>query len=259
MEKLKIMIVGYGRMGHQIEAAALAAGHEVVSIVDPVVEEEGIMRKALGIEALSDSPDVAIDFSAPSSAPDNILFYARQGLPAVVGTTGWGGEMERLSEVVSGIPGAKILHSGNFSLGVAATLRIAEYAAKVFDRLEGYDVSIHEVHHKMKADSPSGTALMLAEKVLGNVGRLESVETETLHSAKGEGVLHVTSERVGKVPGTHTLTFDSDADTITIEHRARNREGFASGAVAAASWLVAAKEEGLIPFEAFLDDFLGGI
>lgn len=252
---MRIAISGYGKMGRRVRALALERGHQVVAIIDPLIEDAEVTSRTLTPLSLSDA-EVVIDFTHPSVVADNILMYGKCGIPAVVGTTGWYEKKAQLEELLEGEK-YRILYSGNFSLGVAAFMKITEYASTLFDKLDSYDVSVHEVHHNGKADSPSGTALMLTARLLENISRKESFDTECQHSKIGEGVIHVSSERVGHVPGIHTVTFDSAEDTITLTHSARSRDGFASGAIQAAAWLVGCGKDGFLTLDDFINDFLG--
>lgn len=252
---MRIAISGYGRMGKRIRQMALERGYEVVAVIDPFSQDEEVTSKTLTVNALGEA-DVVIDFSVPSAVYDNIIMYAKTGIPAVIGTTGWHDSVDELKSLLEGEK-YKILYSGNYSIGVAVTLKLAEAAAKLMNNLPTYDVSVHEVHHKEKADSPSGTALMLANVLKENMDRKTSIDTECQHSKRGEDVIHLSSERVGWNPGRHTITFDSEVDTIEITHQARSRDGFASGALYAASYLVSTDKEGFLTMDDFINDFLG--
>ena len=244
---MKLALVGYGKMGKIIKTHALAQNHEIASIIDPF--EEGA-KKSLTVENLQGC-DVAIDFTHPDVALEHIRFYIENGVPAVIGTTGW---YEHLGEVASLVRegNGTILYSGNFSLGVALFLRSVRYAAALYGKTGRYDPAIIEVHHNKKADSPSGTAGMLASRVLEGFPEKTRIEYETQHQRRGDEVLHVSSLRVGSVPGTHTVLFDSPEDTIELIHTARTRDGFAFGAVAAAAWLNE-RESGLYTLEDMVD------
>lgn len=253
---MRIAIVGYGRMGQRIRTVALENGHDVAAVVDPFSTLPEVTSDHLDA-ALVEDVDVVIDFSSPDGAVDNIIMYGRLGIPAVIGTTGWYDEIDRIRDILDGEK-YRILYSGNYSIGVAAFLKITAYAASLADKLDNYDVSVHEVHHAAKADSPSGTGLMLARTLLDGIERKKEICTETLHSRREDDVIHLSSERVGYVPGIHTVTLDSQEDTITLTHSARNRDGFARGAVKAASWLLDTDKEGLLSMDDFINDYLGG-
>ncbi|AEC02005.1 4-hydroxy-tetrahydrodipicolinate reductase [Parasphaerochaeta coccoides] len=247
---MRIGIVGYGRMGHLIESLARQKGWKVVAIIDPVMDSPSVTARTLSASAMKEC-DVVVDFSSPESAVDNILFYAREDIPAVIGTTGW---HERLDEVRAQVDEnrAAIIYSGNFSIGVHLFVSIVRHAARLIDGFDDYDALVSELHHAGKADSPSGTALMIATAIMDNVKRKKHVETGRLDRMRAADELHVVSGRVGSVPGTHTVIFDSPADTLELTHRARSREGFAYGALAAAQW-IADGRKGFFT----LDDMMG--
>jgi 4-hydroxy-tetrahydrodipicolinate reductase len=184
-----------------------------------------------------DAADAAIEFTRPDTAPGNMLALIERRIPVVVGTTGW---LDRLEEIRAAVEsaGASLVWASNFSLGVNLFYRIAAYAARLADPFPEYDVGGWEAHHNKKADSPSGTAKTLVEGVLAQMSRKTTPVWETLDRPPKAEELHYPSLRVGSVPGVHTLMFDSPADTLEIIHSARNREGFAAGALRAAEWLV---------------------
>ncbi|MDR2246468.1 MAG: 4-hydroxy-tetrahydrodipicolinate reductase [Treponema sp.] len=239
---MNIAIIGYGKMGKLIEAHALKRGHQVAAIVDPLVSEgtagpsgAPCYRAIAGASGLGAS-DAAIEFTRPDTAPDNMLALIERRIPLVVGTTGWLDRMEEIRRAV-GAAGTSLVWASNFSLGVNLFYRIAAYAARLADPFPEYDVGGWEAHHNKKADSPSGTARTLVEGVLAQMSRKTAPVWETLDRPPNAEELHYPSLRLGSVPGVHTLIFDSPADTIEITHSARNREGFAAGALRAAEWL----------------------
>ena len=249
---MDIAIVGYGRMGRMIHSVINEKGRDKVSlIVDPFSGSEGV-EKNLDASLLR-GVDVAIDFSAASAVADNIECYAEAGCPAVIGTTGWD------KSVLDDIDPSKcrIIHSGNFSIGVAMFLSIVSEAARLADIFSDYDISLMEIHHRMKADHPSGTALMAAERILSGTRRKTHILTDCPDGRIGDDALLVSSIRTGSEPGTHTMIMDSTADTIEITHRARSREGFARGAVMAAEWLTA-KVNGIYTMDDLISDITGG-
>ena len=228
---MNIAIVGTGRMGQAVEAVAAERGHAVVARFDadaPLLDarDDGALHGA----------DVCIDFSVPDVALDQIHRYAFWGVDAVVGTTGWHDRVETVRDWVRE-GGAGLLYASNFSLGLALVARALGGLLPLLDQLDDYDVGVHETHHTAKLDSPSGTALTLAEILLSGLARKQRVETETQHGAIGAGSLHVTSARVGHVFGEHTVLLDSAVDAIEITHRAKDRRAFAVGAVRAAEWV----------------------
>ena len=242
-------------MGRKIYEKATLSSHVIVSGIDSFSSDPLVTAKEITAESLNGA-DAVIDFSSPAAAVDNIKKYVDLGVRAVIGTTGWTDRLEEVRECVEKGKGT-ILWSGNFSIGVAATLKIVSFASALMNALPSYDAAVFEAHHRMKADSPSGTALMLADEVIRNLDRKTSVDTECQHSKIGDEVLHLSSVRVGSVPGTHEVIFDSDVDTITIKHEARSRDGFASGAVRAAEWLLEEGKSGLFSMDDFINSLLG--
>jgi 4-hydroxy-tetrahydrodipicolinate reductase len=229
---MKAILVGYGSMGREVERVLLERRHTVVARVDPV---GGADRKELD-EATASSADVAIEFSVASAVLPNVRRYAALRLPAVVGTTGWYAGLDEVRSAVEAA-GIGLLYGSNFSLGAHIYFALAEQATRLLDALEQYDVSVLEIHHKRKKDSPSGTAMTLANAILRGSTRKKTIVTDKLDRAIQPHELHVASVRGGEFPGTHTVLFDSAADTIEVTHTARSRNGFALGAVLAAEWL----------------------
>lgn len=230
---MRVAIIGYGRMGHEIEAILTGRDHEVIVRVDPVAADADETTLEAGM--LSDA-DAAIEFSLPEGVRRNAEAYASAGCAAVVGTTGWDSERDAVERIVEGADIGYLVGS-NFSIGANLFFALASQFASALNSFDEYDVSIQEIHHRKKQDSPSGTAMTVAERVLGALDRKNSVVTEALHRAIEPEELHVGSLRVGSVPGTHTVLADSTADSIELTHRARGRTGFAMGAVRAAEWL----------------------
>jgi len=223
---MKIALLGYGAMGKEIDRIALERGHEISGRFD--IETPASNTTLNG--------DVAIDFSSAGAVSYNTQLCAECGINLVIGTTGWNSERENIETIVTNT-GIGIVYGSNFSVGMQLFFRIVERAAELVNGTPEYDVLLHELHHHRKADSPSGTALSLADIVLQNVTRKQSVLPETSHGRIAPDVLHVTSSRIGEITGTHTLYMDSLADTIELTHRAKNRSGFALGAVLAAEWI----------------------
>ena len=253
---MRIAIVGYGRMGHEVETVAAERGHEISRIVDPEIDP-ALTRGALHATELTTEGlrgcDVAIEFSLPDAVSGNVRTYAQAMVPAVIGTTGW---LDALSEAESVVEaaGSALVYGSNFSIGAHIFFRLAAQAGALVRDLDEYDLLIHELHHRYKKDSPSGTALTLAEAVLAEVPRKTRVQTARLDRTPAPDELHVSSTRGGSIPGTHTLYLDSPADTIEVTHRARTRSGFALGAVRAAEWIVGRK--GLFTVDQFITDLL---
>lgn len=250
---LNIAVSGYGKMGQLIREAALAKGHAVPVVIDPVSDAPEVTASELIPEALSGA-DVVIDFSVPSAAVDNIKVYAEAGISVVMGTTGWYEHMDEVASLVESA-GIGMIWSGNFSLGVNALFALIRYAGSVMNSLPDYDCMVHEYHHKRKADSPSGTAEMIGKILLEQLDGKQKLAVDALHRPIENGELHVSSTRGGSIPGTHTVTFDSEVDTIEITHRARGRGGFASGAVEAAEWI--ASRSGLHSIDAMMKNMIG--
>jgi 4-hydroxy-tetrahydrodipicolinate reductase len=252
---MNIALVGYGKMGRLLEKTALARGHAVVAVVDPFAQGCSANGRPI-VKTVADigdggGIDAAIEFSHPTSVVDNIKALLAGGFPVVVGTTGW---YDRLPEVEAAVKAANgsLLWSSNYAVGVRLFQKIAEYAAKIADPYAEYDIAGYESHHNKKADSPSGTAKTLVEKVLAAQTRKTKAVYDKLDRPPAHDELHFASLRTGSDPGTHALFFDSDADTIEIIHRARNRDGLALGAIRAAEWLGAEPRHGVFT----LDDIL---
>jgi 4-hydroxy-tetrahydrodipicolinate reductase len=249
-------------MGRMIEAAA-PGDCRIAAVIDPLVPEKQSASgaavvpdfSALSAAALKDI-DVLIEFTRGETAPSNILAAAAAGKALVCGSTGWYEKLREMSAVVEA-SGSALLWSPNFSLGVNLFYRIAAHAASLTDPFAEYDVAGLETHHRKKADSPSGTAKTLMERVLASMTRKTRVVWgDPAGTAEAAETVHFASLRLGAVPGTHSLYFDSPADTIEISHHARSREGFAAGALAAARWLVrGGPRRGVFT----MDDVLGDI
>lgn len=227
---MKIALIGYGKMGKMVEHAAESMGHSIVAKIDPQQKEKTITQDSIG------NADVCIDFTHPTCALENIKQVAALGKNIVMGTTGW---YDYMNEVKNIVEQTKIgfLFAPNFSLGVALFQEIVSKAASLIAPFEAYDVGGYEIHHRQKADSPSGTAKAIIERLLAEVPRKKEVIYELNENGITSEQLHFSSLRVGSIPGTHNVTFDSPADTITLTHTARNREGFATGSIRAAEWL----------------------
>lgn len=257
---MKVAIIGYGSMGREVEKVLRDRGHEVSARIDPALQNAD--ASALTEKIAGDS-DMAIEFSHADAVLANARAYARAGLSAVVGTTGWFGKLDELKKTLLD---AKIgyLYGSNFSIGAHLFFALAAAATELANPCPEYDIMGWEVHHKRKKDSPSGTALTLARIVTGRSVRKTKVVTERLDRAPEPDELHFASVRGGEEPGTHTLLLDSSFDTIELTHRARSRGGFALGAVRAAEWLAgihppgAARKTGLFEVNDFIHDILQG-
>ena len=248
---MKIALVGYGKMGKMIEQVIGSTGHEIAAIIDTAVTGKNIYQTIGG--ANLDSVDVAIEFTQPGQAVNNIIALAQMKIPVVTGTTGW---LDRMNEVEKAVENAKssLFWASNFSIGVNMFYRIAWYAAGLANNFPEYDAGGFEAHHNKKLDSPSGTAKTLVQGVLSKIDRKKKIVWETLDRKPLDEELHFPSLRLGSIPGTHSLFFDSPADTIEITHTARSREGFASGAVRAAWWLTSKKRQGIFTIDDMLKD-----
>jgi 4-hydroxy-tetrahydrodipicolinate reductase len=231
--KMNLAIIGYGKMGHEIEKVARARGINVVSTIDPSAADA--KYKEINTKSMS-NVDVCIEFTHPDSVMGNIEKISKFRKSIVVGTTGWYNSMDKAKKIAKDA-GIGIIWSGNFSLGVNIYFRIIENAAKMINDFNDYDIFVHEFHHKNKADSPSGTAVMIGKILTDNIERKNKVVTEELKRKIEPNELHISSTRCGSIPGTHIVGFDSTADTIELSHIARSREGFAIGAVTAAQWI----------------------
>lgn len=227
---LGLALVGDGRMSRAIAALAPAEGHRVVTVV---AGDENAGGAALTATRLA-GVDVALEFTTPAAAPDNLLRLAALRVPTVTGTTGW---LDRLPEVRAAVTShrAALLHAANFSVGVQVFLRAARALAAEFAGRQGFGAWVEETHHARKLDAPSGTARALVA---------------ALRAADPGREFPVTSIRAGHVPGIHTVAYDAPHETIRLTHEARGREAFASGALAAAAWLVG--REGVYTFDQML-------
>jgi len=214
----RLALVGYGRMGRLVEQLAPGHGFEVALRLGGAANAAGSGITAESLRGI----DVAIDFSVAAAMPANAERIAPLGVPLVVGTTGWGAELPRVREAVER-HGAGLLYGANFSIGVQVFYRLAATAARLLADQAAYDAWAYEIHHSKKKDAPSGTLLELKRVMEG---------------AGWSRPLDVASNRAGAIPGTHQVGFDSEADTITLEHRARDRSGFAHGALRAARWMI---------------------
>jgi len=223
---MEIALFGYGKMGHEIESVAIERGHRILLLVDS--EDDW---KKYGSELID--ADVAIDFSTPEFAISNIHKCFTACIPVVSGTTGWHSQLGQIrNECIE--KKATLFFASNFSLGVNLFFEINRQLAKMINAQHGYKVSIQEIHHIHKLDKPSGTAITLANDIIGQIDRLNSWTGEE-NPAPGELPVH--SSRQGEVIGTHIVSYSSEPDTIEIKHIANNRRGFALGAVLAAEYI----------------------
>lgn len=230
---MNVLIVGYGSMGKEVEKVLLARNHAITSRVDIA---EGIGDTKTISDKLLTQSEVIIEFSLSDGLTERVRRYAEKGVPAVIGTTGWEAERENVKSIIEK-HGSALLWGPNFSIGAQLFIRIVREASKLIDPVPDYDVMMYELHHSNKKDSPSGTALRIGETILGQVERKNTITTERLDRKVNPEELHIGSVRGGSIPGVHTVLFDSAADSIEMKHTARNRGGFALGAVMAAEWV----------------------
>ena len=231
---MKIALLGYGKMGRIIEQFALDRGHEIVLKID----ENSLDQRTK--ENLQNA-DIAIDFSTPNSVISNINCCFEAGLPLVVGTTGWYDQLAEIKEECLAT-GNALLYASNFSVGVNVFFFVNEVLSKIMNRYPQYDVLVEEIHHTQKLDSPSGTAITIAEGILEGLDRKKTWVNELVGNGeelvtKPEQLL-IESHRIEDVPGTHTVVYSSEVDDIEFKHKAHGRAGFALGAVLAAEWLL---------------------
>lgn len=221
---MKIALLGYGKMGKVIEKIALERGHEIVLRKTSSTNFEGI-----------ENADVAIDFSIPSVAIENISICLNKQIPVISGTTGW---LDQYDEMVSLCKekNGTFLYGSNFSLGVNIFFELNAYLAKIMSKFNDYKVSMEEIHHTQKLDAPSGTAISLAKGIIEN----SNYTSWTLDEARSNQIA-IDAKRIENVPGTHSVYYNSEVDLIEIKHVAHNREGFALGAIIAAEWIVGKK------------------
>ncbi|MFD2721725.1 4-hydroxy-tetrahydrodipicolinate reductase [Hymenobacter monticola] len=224
---MKILLIGYGKMGQTIGALAAQRGHEIAGIVDLHTSPATIA------DFTPATVDVAIEFTHPDSAFDNVAACLRQGLPVVCGSTGWLHHFEEATALTKELNGS-LFYASNYSVGVNLFFHFNEYIAAKMNQFGGYDVAVREIHHTQKIDQPSGTALTTAEGIMRH---FPAKKTWRNAAAESPAELAIISERTGDAVGTHIVTYTSDVDTLELTHAAHSREGFALGALLAAEWL----------------------
>jgi 4-hydroxy-tetrahydrodipicolinate reductase len=226
---MKIALIGYGKMGKTLEQTALKRGHEVILRLD-VNNPEDFARLH--------EADVAIEFTRPESAIKNLAQCFNQGVPVVCGTTGWLDSYDAVVAQCSKDDGT-FFYASNYSIGVNIFFEINRRLASMMNGYDMYDVKMEEIHHTQKLDAPSGTAITLAQGIIENIER----KTNWLCDTEGgdEKSINITAKRIDPAPGTHIVTYDSPIDSIEITHTAHSREGFATGAIVAAEWLLGKK------------------
>ncbi len=236
---MKIALIGYGKMGREIERIAVERGHEIVSIID--IDNSGDIES----EAFA-TADVAIEFTAPSVAYENCKRAMAAGVKVVSGSTGWMQQHEEEMKSICNKEGKTLFWSSNFSLGVAIFSAVNRYLAKIMNKYPSYSVEMEETHHIHKLDAPSGTAITLAEGIIAELDSKSSWSMGDLTNPDGtitkapkesKEQLRINAIRRDEVPGIHSIRYDSAADSITITHDAKNRSGFALGAVLAAEFV----------------------
>ena len=227
---MRVAIIGYGKMGHEIEQVLLERGHSVALIIDQDNAHDLRAEKLAGV-------DVAIEFTTPATAYTNVRTCIECGTPVVSGTTGWHDRLAEL-QALCRERGSSMIWSSNYSLGVNITFRLNRYLAELMNRFEGYNVAIEEIHHTQKKDAPSGTAISLANDILERVERKQRWLNEPTEEADA---IEITSLREGMVPGTHTVTYTSPDDEIVIKHTLFSRRALALGAVVAAEFIATRK------------------
>ncbi len=223
---MKVALIGYGKMGKEIEQVAISRGHTIVLKVDIT------NASSYSIDELKKA-DVAIEFSTPESVISNIYKCFDTNVPVIVGTTGW---LKQLEEVKQKCSDKKqtLFYASNYSIGVNLFFKVNEYLAKLMNAYPTYNAAMEEIHHAHKLDSPSGTAISLAKQILENNSNKQKWVN---NSTQNKNELEIISKRIDEVPGTHTVTYSSEVDEISMTHIAHNRKGFALGAVIAAEWV----------------------
>lgn len=238
---MKILLLGYGKMGQLIGAIAESRGHQIVGKIN--------IDNTADLEKLDSSlVDVAIEFSQPEAAVTNIKWSLEKGIPIVSGTTGWldqKAELDNLTESKNGT----FFYASNYSIGVNIFFKVNQFLAKLMNETSGYQAAIEEIHHTAKKDAPSGTAITLAEGILANIDSLNTWQLADQISVN-EHSLPIISKRIDPAPGTHIISYTSTIDTIEIKHTAHSREGFALGAILVAEWIQ--DKKGVLS----MDDFL---
>lgn len=229
---MNVALIGYGKMGHEVEQVLLQRGHNISLIIDETnssdLDPENLKAKSI---------DVAVEFSTPHTAYSNIVRCLEAGVPVVCGTTGWLDKLDDAKTLCRQKDGA-FFYASNYSVGVNILFRVNEALARMMNGFPEYDVTVEEVHHVQKKDAPSGTAITIAEGILDGVDRKKKWVGETTTTPSE---LEVVSVRRSVAPGTHTITYESEADSITVTHNSKNRRGLAVGAVMAAEFICGKK------------------
>jgi len=226
-------MIGYGKMGRTIEQLASKQGHEIVLKIN------ADNLDAFTTENLQQA-DVAIEFSQPDVAYDNIMICLKAGLPVISGTTAWLDKYTAVSDWCLANGGA-FFYASNFSIGVNIFFELNKHLAKIMSMHPTYKVDIEEIHHTQKLDAPSGTAVTLAEGILEKIDTLQDYQLHESNQNIKDNCIPITSKRIGNTPGTHVIQYHSIIDALEIKHTAKGREGFAAGAIMAARWLIGKK------------------
>ena len=225
---MNIALIGYGKMGKEVERYARERGWNITAIVD--LDTPSVTQKQ------KDDTEVVIHYASAKTVIDDLTPWADAKKAIVLGTTGWEKERERVESLVTQHQ-IGLIYASNFSIGVNIFLQLIKDTSAMLEKFPEYDAFIHETHHKNKLDSPSGTALTMGQIVLQHLHRKKELLVETSHTQIRPEQLHISSSRSGSVVGTHTLTFDSLADSIELRHTAKDRSGFALGTLLAAEWI----------------------
>lgn len=228
---MKLVLVGYGRMGQAVEEIATKRGHDIIAKFDPLLP-----TRILDSQILTEA-DVAIEFSTPKTAPQNIEDLAKAGINTVSGTTGWYDHLPQTTATVNATS-TGLIYAPNFSLGVHIVQEIAKFAGQMSNFVMDYEVTIHESHHKHKVDEPSGTAITIANTLVDQIYSKNKWASGSPPTQPDSDTLYITSTREGENPGSHVIRFENEHERIEIAHQASSRDGFALGAVLAAEWIV---------------------
>lgn len=222
---MRILLLGYGKMGKTIEKIALSRGHEIAGRIDDPADSRSDFN--------NNNTDVAIEFSQPDAAVENIRWCLKQNIPVVAGTTGW---LDQWDDIVRecGRTNGTFFYASNYSIGMNIFVQLNRYLARIMERFPSYEVDIEEIHHTQKKDAPSGSAITLAKEILAALSRKKDWQSGDSEDA---GIIPIRSIREPDVPGTHTIAYFNDEDRIELTHTAKSREGFARGAVLVAEWI----------------------
>ena len=252
---MNVVLTGFGKMGKELYSVLEERGHKVVGVIDPFSLDKRVTNKTIEASCFENA-DVVIDFSSPENAVENIKKYMDFSIPAIIGTTGWLDGLDCVKAYGEG-KDLRIMYSGNYSIGVALFLKLCRKAGELYGKVAGYDASIYEIHHTEKKDSPSGTALMVASALMETMEGKKKILLGNSEGKIEKDSLQISSMRVGKTPGVHSVIIDSDADTITLTHTARSRSGFALGAVMAAEWIKDTTKRGILTLDDYLNETFG--